>query len=241
MFLSRNAVAVSTIVFAAIIFLSGCNSNHKPLIAAIEANPSDSVAPGGIVSLKVFASDADGDQLTFFWTTSAGTLSATTGDSVFWTAPDAPGSAIVTVVCDDGRGGTDTATKGLGIRAWRYGNVDETFDDPVSIPNPGSVEVSLDLSSEVPNGALADSVWITVEFDPDTVDGEYFEMRLIGPSGREILFWDNRTGPLNVDGELIPQLVNEPVKGNWRLKVAREVAGEECVLDAYNLDIDYRW
>jgi len=73
------------------------------------------------------------------------------------------------------------------------------------------------------------------------LDGEFFEMRLYTPSGREILFWDNRTAPLGVDGELIPVLTDEPVKGNWRLKVIREVAGEEGVLDAFNLDIDYRW
>ncbi|MGQ9678232.1 MAG: Ig-like domain-containing protein [bacterium] len=238
---SRSAMAVCAIVIVAMIVISGCNSNHKPLIAAIDANPADSVVPGGEVMLKVFATDADGDQLTCTWTASAGTLSATTGDSVYWTAPGTPGSANITVVCEDGNGGTDTKSKIINVRSWHYGNVDETFDGPISIPNPGSVVVNLDLSNEVPSGALADSVWITVEFDPDTVDGEYFEMVLITPAGREILFWDNRNGPLDVDDELIPALINESVKGNWRLKIVREVAGEECVLDAYNLNIDYRW
>ncbi|NPV13666.1 hypothetical protein HPY86_01875 [candidate division WOR-3 bacterium] len=241
MFHSRCAVALSALIFAAVLITTGCDSNNKPMIASITASPSDTATPGGVVLLKVYASDADDDPLTFTWTASAGTLSSTTGDSVLWTAPNSPGSATVTVVCDDGKGETDTETKTLNVRAWRIGNVDETFDGPVSIPNPGSVEVSLDLSNEVPQGALAESVWVTVEFDPDTLDGEFFEMRLVTPSGREVLFWDNRVSPLEVDGELIPGLADEPVKGNWRLKIIREVAGEEGVLDAFNLDIDYRW
>lgn len=241
MFRSRHAVAFSALFIAALVVVTGCNRNHKPLIASITTSPADSVTPNGLVVLKVFASDADGDPLTFTWTATTGTLSATTGDSVIWTAPNAPGSGTVTVVCDDGKGGTDSESVTLNVRAWRYGNVDETFDGPVAIPNPGSVEVSLDLTNEVPAGARAESVWVTVEFDPDSLDGEFFEMRLYTPSGREILFWDNRAAPLVVDGELIPALTDEPVKGNWRLKVIREVAGEEGVLDAFNLDIDYRW
>lgn len=62
------------------------------------------------------------------------------------------------MVCDDGKGGTDSESVTLNVRAWRYDNVDETFDGPVAIPNPGSVEVSIDLTNEVPAGARAESV-----------------------------------------------------------------------------------
>lgn len=231
---------VTTLSVAVLVFIA-CNRNHRPIIASVNVNPADSVYPGGTVLLKAVAVDDDNDPLTFTWRADAGTLSSNTGDSVVWTAPAAPTNATLTVICEDDKGGKDSTGVTLNVRGWRYDNVDETYDGPVAIPNPGTVEVNLDLSGSVPSSAFAESVWVTLEFDPDTLDGEFFKMWIIPPSGREILFWDNRTGPLEVDGEYLPGLNNEPVKGVWRLKIVREVAGEEGYLDAFNLDIDYRW
>ena len=46
--------------------------------------------------------NVDEDPLTYEWTTTGGgTLSATAGESVTWTAPTSPGSATVTVVAKD--------------------------------------------------------------------------------------------------------------------------------------------
>jgi len=77
-------------------------TNHSPQISAVSASPN-SVGIGGTSILKVTATDEDSDALTFTWQAASGTLSATSGDSVVWTAPDVEGAYSVSVLADDGK------------------------------------------------------------------------------------------------------------------------------------------
>jgi hypothetical protein len=60
--------------------------NTPPVINTISANPS-MVEPGGKVNLYSYASDPDGDSITYSWTADCGTFDDYTKQNPIWTAP----------------------------------------------------------------------------------------------------------------------------------------------------------
>jgi len=83
--------------------------NSAPVISSLTANPS-SVTTGNVTTITAIATDPDGDNLTYTWTTTQGTFSSTTGSSVQWTAPSTPGNYSVTCTVNDG---TQTTSESL--------------------------------------------------------------------------------------------------------------------------------
>lgn len=93
----------ASVLLCVMLVMLGCTTtNQSPSITELSATPS-SVAVGGTSVLKVTATDADEDPITFAWQSAAGSLSATSGDSVTWTAPSVEGAYSVSVTADDGR------------------------------------------------------------------------------------------------------------------------------------------
>jgi len=88
-------------------------ANRPPVVDSITG--SSSVAANGSTTLRCFASDPDGDQLTFSWTCARGRVSPASGQTVNWIAPDTSGSVIITVTVRDGRGGEDVRTKTINV------------------------------------------------------------------------------------------------------------------------------
>jgi len=84
------------------------NENHPPVISDLSADPP-SVDFNQTTTITCFASDPDGDPLTYHWTKNAGSFEgSTSGLSVTWRAPST--ADIYTVVsCEvsDGEGGED--------------------------------------------------------------------------------------------------------------------------------------
>jgi hypothetical protein len=79
--------------------------NHDPIITSL--NVPSAVDAGYSAEFICTASDSDGDFLTYEWHCTAGTLNGSTGDALFWTAPETSGSARITVTVQDDRGGSD--------------------------------------------------------------------------------------------------------------------------------------
>ncbi len=77
--------------------------NSSPIIADLQAD-AQLVQPLGKANITCTANDPDGDELTYRWTTSGGTIDST-GAAVTWTAPADPGSYMITAVVSDGKGG----------------------------------------------------------------------------------------------------------------------------------------
>jgi hypothetical protein len=83
-------------------------TNRSPTITSLVAD-ADWTTPSGSIQLTCDASDPDGDELSYEWTTTGGDISGT-GAVVNWTAPQEAGLYNITVIVTDGYGGSDTRT-----------------------------------------------------------------------------------------------------------------------------------
>lgn len=83
--------------------------NQAPY-AYISSN-STSVTANSTSTLSGYGYDSDGDSLTYGWAANCGTLSATTGQNVTWTAPSTDGACTITLTVNDGSTNTSTATE----------------------------------------------------------------------------------------------------------------------------------
>jgi hypothetical protein len=235
-------------LLAAVVLLGlvvGCGTqNHDPVITALTATPDATVRPLETVVLAVTATDEDTDSLAFAWSATAGTLSATTGENVTWTAPDGAVTGTVTVACSDGRGGEDAASKDVSSRAWLRYDMDGTTADSTYLPNPGTTEAvfvfELD-SDPFPVGSIVDSVFLTTDFEPAAeLQLEQFNVWVVSPSGTQRLIYDGYDlTELDVYDLRITVFAGEPAPGTWKLRITRERQGgvegyaDECILQVY--------
>ena len=88
-------------------------ANRSPTITSLVAG-ADWTAPSGSVQVTCTASDADGDELSYEWTATAGTISGT-GAAVNWTAPQEVGIFDITVVVTDGHGSSAARTLPISV------------------------------------------------------------------------------------------------------------------------------
>ena len=110
------ASASALVLFIVAAILSGCAPrNTPPDIVSLESR-SRVVAPGDSVLVECMATDVDGDELTYEWTSDRGSISGHAG-VVAWTAPEEEGLARVTVTVTDG--GTVTTTDSVAITVKR--------------------------------------------------------------------------------------------------------------------------
>jgi hypothetical protein len=88
-------------------------ANRPPTINSLVAN-ADWTTPSGNLKVTCNATDPDGDELSYEWTTTGGDISGT-GAVVNWTAPQEVGIYNVTVVVKDGHGREDTRFVSLSV------------------------------------------------------------------------------------------------------------------------------
>ena len=88
-------------------------ANKPPEIDSLTADATWTL-PSGSIQVACNASDPDGDELSYEWSTTGGGISGT--DAVVkWTAPGEVGSYNITVVVTDGHGGTATETLPVSV------------------------------------------------------------------------------------------------------------------------------
>jgi outer membrane protein OmpA-like peptidoglycan-associated protein len=92
-------------------------ANRPPTVRA-SCDPC-TVEVGRSSTVSADAQDPDGDPLAYQWTTSTGSLGAPTSRQSAWTAPQQTGPVPVTVVVNDGRGGTARDTTTIQVIAAR--------------------------------------------------------------------------------------------------------------------------
>jgi len=88
-------------------------TNKPPTIASLTAD-AEWTTPSGTLQVTCSASDPDGDELSYQWTATAGSISGT-GSVVSWTAPQGVGKYEVTVGVTDGHAGSTTKTVSLNV------------------------------------------------------------------------------------------------------------------------------
>ena len=88
-------------------------TNKAPIITSLIAD-ADWTLPSGSLNVTCDASDPDGDELSYEWSTSGGNITGT-GAVVTWTAPEEVGIYNVTVVVRDGYGREDTRFVSLSV------------------------------------------------------------------------------------------------------------------------------
>ncbi len=94
-------IGIVVVVVALVIVFDTLLANHQPAITSLTAR--ERVVPSGSCQIVCDATDRDGDDLSYNWSASGGTISGT-GAAVNWTAPELLGSYNVTVTVADGRG-----------------------------------------------------------------------------------------------------------------------------------------
>jgi len=94
---------------ALVFFLGRCDSaepersNTAPSVRSVTAS-SNRVKAGETTTLWVVATDSDGDQLSYAWSSTSGSFpQGTSGTSVTWKAPDTPGPYQCKVIVSDGQ------------------------------------------------------------------------------------------------------------------------------------------
>ncbi len=93
----------------------GCGGeNKKPVITAINLSESD-LFIGEVYAATAVATDPDGDDLTYKWTVSGGSIANDAVNPMQWTAPAANGNYTITVVVKDGNGGEDSKDKDVTV------------------------------------------------------------------------------------------------------------------------------
>jgi len=99
-----SAAIVVAAALVAILF-NTVLANHRPAIISLTAEQEE-VLPLGISEIVCDASDPDGDELSYKWSASGGSI-AGTGAVVTWVAPDEAGVYDITVLVADSQGGED--------------------------------------------------------------------------------------------------------------------------------------
>src|SRR5579864_5129593 len=89
--------------------------NHPPTVT-LSADPTKVFAGSGDgITLKAQCSDPDNDTLTYKYTATGGTVEGTGAEARWNSTGVQPGKYTITVTCDDGRGGTATASTDVTV------------------------------------------------------------------------------------------------------------------------------
>lgn len=113
----KRCLVIIVIITAVLLLAPSCETvnfpplgtvNYSPIITCLAAE-ADWTAPMASLWVTCTASDRDGDQLSYEWSTTGGDISGT-GAAVNWTAPEEAGIYDITVVVNDGNGGNDTGS-----------------------------------------------------------------------------------------------------------------------------------
>ena len=103
---TEYCLGLASLILCIVLGSSCTQSNNHPVIRGVQSQ-KDWVATSGSGKIECFASDADGDSLTYLWSATGGTFSGA-GPVVTWTAPDKSGTYAITVKVTDGKGGEAT-------------------------------------------------------------------------------------------------------------------------------------
>lgn len=102
----KGPLAIMVTVAVAVLLVASSCSSTWPVITSLEAE-AEWVGPLDSLQVTCNASDPDGDELSYEWSTTGGSINGT-GPEVTWTAPEEVGMYDITVVVEDSEDRKDT-------------------------------------------------------------------------------------------------------------------------------------
>ena len=102
----KRPLAMMLAMAVAVLLLASSCSGTWPVITSLEAE-AEWIAPLDGLQVTCNASDPDGDELSYEWSTTGGSIIGT-GSEVIWTAPEEVGMYDITVVVEDSQDRNDT-------------------------------------------------------------------------------------------------------------------------------------
>jgi hypothetical protein len=143
---------------------------QQPVVSSVTAEPAE-LQPEETSTITCDASDPDGDELSYAWSASGGTISGA-GKTVTWKAPAATGEFLITVKVNDGKGG-----KAEGVCRIVVG-IPETTAILNPIPEEsGSIYYDGDIVPEFRIGDNASNVAVRPYFSYDITELEGAEIK----------------------------------------------------------------
>jgi hypothetical protein len=149
-----TAVVAATVATLSILVFSMLNSD-PPVITSLEVNAAR-VFPSGSAEIFCIASGPGGAELTYEWSASGGVIQGT-GSDITWIAPDSAGIYSVLVTVSDSRGGEDTDSVDIHVRANRPPTIASLTADGAWTTPGGSLHIACE--AEDPDGDELAYVW----------------------------------------------------------------------------------
>ena len=187
---------------AAFLFVSGCNDdssptdpeNRDPVIQSVTASPS-TVATEGTTNISCIATDEDGDDLTYSWSSQQGNFpNGVSGSSIQWQAPSESGNYSIAVTVSDG---TATDQDFINVNVEQSGGGNQPPNAP-SNPTPAhqatnqSININLSWFCSDPDGdTLMYDVYFGALEDPPRIASDQVD-RTIDPgnlNNNTTYFW----------------------------------------------------
>jgi hypothetical protein len=155
----RYLVVVGIVVVAVLlsILFYTMFANHRPVITSLEAE-RDIVILSGSCQIVCNATDPDGDELSYGWSTSGGGIGGQ-GAVVNWTAPDSAGSYNITAMVSDDHGASVTKQVTITVRANKPPIINSVTADPDWTTPLGKVQVTCNATD--PDGDELSYAWLT--------------------------------------------------------------------------------
>lgn len=165
------------LVTLAALLIGGCEANLLPVISSLSLNSQGEITPGATVQLECDASDPNEDELSYSWSADEGIISSSGADAI-WTAPDTPGTYIVSVEVSDGRDGIATDQLTIDVLAPNTPPVIESLTTDCPRVRPGHSGTITCVASD-PDG---DELTYTWTAERGTISREGPEVTWTAPS-----------------------------------------------------------
>jgi len=200
-------------------------ANKPPTINSLIAEAEWTLRSGSL-NVTCDASDPDGDELSYEWSTSGGIITGT-GTEVVWTAPQDVGRYDITVVVSDGYGGSDTRTLAASVLTGQ----------------PPIIE-KLEISTVCRNGVYK---LVTTVSKPKVEENLEYDIEcIVADAGTELFYqWSSTRGEISGEGPLIAWIApNKPGDVTVTVivsDVAGNMASRSITLDVVGCSPCTRW
>lgn len=106
-----SKLMIFILLLVVIVIFTGCAGggliNNSPTIISLTIDLASPIEVNQDTTITCYATDQDGDQLTYIWAKTGGTITGS-GSTITWTAPDTAGTYVITCTVSDGNGGEDS-------------------------------------------------------------------------------------------------------------------------------------